>query len=97
LSPHSFPTRRSSDLDRKHLHQHLIAQLEFVADVADALLSNLADVKQPIRAGKDLDKGAEFGQAHDLAEVSLADLGGGGDLADHRSEEHTSELQSPCN
>src|SRR2546422_8006838 len=70
-------------LDRKHLHQHLIAQLEFVADVADALLSNLADVKQPIRAGKDLDKGAEFGQAHDLAEVSLADLGGGGDLADH--------------
>src|SRR2546428_9512406 len=70
-------------LDRKHLHQHLIAQLEFIADVADTLLGNLADVKQPIRAGKELDKGPEFGQAHDLAEVSLADLGRGGDLADH--------------
>ena len=33
--------------------------------------------------GKDFHERAEIRQAHDLAEVGLADFGGGGDVADH--------------
>src|SRR5713101_1545273 len=75
LAQQRFP--REPDLvalDGKDFDQDLIAELELIADVADAGLGYLADVQQPIGAGEDFDEGAEFGQAHDLAEISLADL-----------------------
>src|SRR5258708_21465596 len=43
---------------RQHLHQHLIAFLQLVADVANAMLRHFADVQQPIGPGDDLDKRA---------------------------------------
>jgi len=43
-------------LNRKHFHQHLVAFLEFIADVRDAMLSHFADVEQAIRPGNDFDE-----------------------------------------
>src|SRR5579885_858332 len=61
--------------DRKHLHQHLIAELQFVADVANAVFGNLADVQEAIGAGEELDEGAELSEPHDLAQICFANLG----------------------
>ena len=69
--------------DGQHLHQDLVALLQFVADVADAVLGDFADVQQAVGAGEDFDERAEFREAHHFAEIGLADFGGGGDVADH--------------
>src|SRR5262249_35428276 len=47
------------------------------------MLGNFADVQQAIGAGKQLDEGAELGEPHYLAEIGLANFGGGSDFADH--------------
>src|SRR5512146_1029411 len=46
-------------------HEDLIAFLQFVADVLDAVLGDFADVQQAIGSGDDLDEGAEIGEARD--------------------------------
>src|SRR5205807_4220528 len=63
---HSFPTRRSSDLERSHAFGELAIEIRH-----QAVLGALDDVS---------------GQS--LIERQIRDW---------RSEEHTSELQSPCN
>ena len=70
-------------LDGEHLDEDLIALAEFVLDFLDAMLGDLGDVQQAVGAGEDLDEGAELSETHDLAEVGLADLGHGGEIADH--------------
>jgi len=47
-------------LDGEDLHENLVSELELVADVADALLGDLADVQQPICAGEQLDERASL-------------------------------------
>src|SRR5205807_10333063 len=73
---HSFPTRRSSDLDR-------------VVGSGEELCDRLApDLIALVFERVDLDPvGLEVLQALEVLEH----------LEDLRSEEHTSELQSPCN
>src|SRR5262249_49576174 len=48
--------------ERQHLHQDLVAFLQLVADFANAVFRNLADVQQAVGAGEDLDKRAEVHQ-----------------------------------
>ncbi len=62
-------------LDSQHLDQHLVAQLQLIANVADALFGDFADVEQAVGARENFDEGAEVREAHDLTEISLADLG----------------------
>ena len=69
--------------DRQHLDQHLIAFLQFVADILDAVLGNFGDVQQAVGAGENLHESAEVGQTRDLSEISLAHLGRRRNLADH--------------
>src|SRR5205807_6599250 len=79
---HSFPTRRSSDLSRRS------ALLAFLLLVLLRAVRRLAvDIKclTPGRAGK------KQGTDESYAWSQTFDING------QRSEEHTSELQSPCN
>src|SRR5207248_11391082 len=82
---HSFPTRRSSDLVAVALH---------LPDRADLLLLGLGPDDQGVDGG--LGRVGELVDSHlhhpALLEAGLFPEGGVGDL---RSEEHTSELQSP--
>src|SRR5207245_7537710 len=57
---------------------------EFIANIADAMLGDFADVQQAVGAREKLDEGAEFREANDFAEISLADFGAGGDVTNHR-------------
>src|ERR1700736_2252538 len=61
-------------LDREHLDQHLVAQLQLIAHVANAMLGNFADVQQTVGAGEHLHERADLRQPHHFAEISLADL-----------------------
>src|SRR5665213_2982448 len=47
------------------------------------MLCDLGDVEQAVGAGEDLDECAELSQTNHLAEISFADLGHGGDVANH--------------
>jgi hypothetical protein len=67
--------------DGQHFHQHLVAFLQLVAHIVDAVLGNFADVQQAIGAGNDFDEGAEVRQSRNLAQVGLAYFGGRGDVA----------------
>src|SRR5207247_6625789 len=69
-------------VDFDHLHQDLLAFLDLVLDLLDAVLGDLGDVQQPLQAGKDLHEGSEVGDARDLPEIGLARLGLRGDLLD---------------
>src|SRR5882757_5915371 len=59
-------------LDGEYFDEHLVAQFQFVPDVADALLGNFADVQQAVGAWENLHEGAEFSQPHHFAEIGLA-------------------------
>src|SRR5262249_22649424 len=63
--------------------ENLVAKLQLIANVANAMLGDLADVQQAVGAGEELDEGAELGETHNFTEVGLADLGGGCNFADH--------------
>src|SRR5580698_9097000 len=62
-------------LDGQHLHQHLIAFLQLVANIFNPMLRNFADVQQSIGPGNDLDKSSEIRQPRDLSAIRLAHLG----------------------
>src|SRR5260370_14222678 len=70
-------------LDGEDLDEDLVAEFQLIANVADAMLGDFADVQEAVGAREKLDEGAEFREAHDFAEVRLADFGAGGDVADH--------------
>jgi hypothetical protein len=48
--------------DGKHLYQHLVAFLQLITDVFDAVLRYLADVQQAVGTGNDFHKGPEISQ-----------------------------------
>ena len=66
--------------DRQHFHQNLIAFLQLVANIFNAMFRDFADVQQTIGAGDDLDKRAEVSQPRDSAEIGLSDLSRGGQV-----------------
>src|SRR5262245_44841459 len=68
--------------DADAFDQNLLALFQLVADVADAVIGDLRDVQQSLGAGEDLDEGAEIDDARDGAEVSLAHLDFGRQVAD---------------
>src|SRR5713101_4104328 len=70
-------------LDGENLDEDLVAELQFVANVTDAMLGDFTDVQEAVGAGEKLDEGAELREANDFAEIGLADFGAGGDVADH--------------
>src|ERR1700686_2682935 len=47
------------------------------------MLGNFADVQQAVGAREKFDEGAKLGEAHNFAEVGLADFGAGGNVAHH--------------
>src|SRR5260370_11336636 len=69
-------------LDGENLDEDLVAEFQLIANVADAMFGDFADVQEAVGAGEKLDEGAEFREAHDFAEVGLADFGAGGDVPD---------------
>src|SRR5205807_9967439 len=93
--PHPFPTRRSSDLhllggdvrtrdEAPEIHLHRLALADVVQDEVPDVIDRLPGPENPRRRDTD------------TFLVALA--GVGGEAPGHeRSEEHTSELQSPCN
>src|SRR5213080_82886 len=52
----------------------LLAFLQLVADVADATVSDLRNVKQAVSTGEDFDKGAEIYNPAHCAHVGLSDF-----------------------
>jgi hypothetical protein len=60
--------------DSQHFYEHLIAFLELVADVFDAVLGDLADVQQSFGSRNNFDESPEFGQARDLTKIGLSYL-----------------------
>src|SRR5262249_27077869 len=67
--------------DADAFDQNLLALFQLVADVADAVIGDLRNVEQSFGAGEDLDEGAEIDDAGDGAEVSLAHLDFGRQVA----------------
>src|ERR1019366_6880069 len=82
-----FEHRAAAELDfvafeRQALDQNLVAFLQLVADVLDAVLGDLADVQQTVGSREDLHEGPEIHQPYHFAEIGLADFGGGSEVAD---------------
>ena len=61
-------------LNRQHFHQDLIALVQFVANIFDAMFGDLADVQQPVRSGEDFDERAEIRESNDFAKICLTNL-----------------------
>src|SRR5712675_2836693 len=70
-------------LNREHLHQYLVAQLQLIADIANAMFRNFADVQQTVSAWEKLNESAELRQPYHFAEIRLADLRRCSDVAHH--------------
>jgi len=68
---------------RQHLHQDLIAFLQFITDIRDAMLGYLANMQQSIGTGNDLDERTEVGQSRNFAQVGLSYLGGRRNIANN--------------
>src|SRR5205807_7683252 len=85
---HSFPTRRSSDLELAQAGSELVRVTVNVPEAAAAV----PEIKKRLRdAGCDVPLIGDF---HYNGHVLLTNHPA---CAEARSEEHTSELQSPCN
>src|SRR5262245_13041352 len=69
-------------LDVDAFDQDLLALFQFVADVATAVIGDLRNVEQSFGTGEDLDEGAEIDDAGDGAEIALAHLDFGRQVAD---------------
>src|SRR5260370_3038533 len=50
-------------LDGKNLDEDLVAKLQLIANVADAMLGDFANVQEAVGAGEELDEGSEVRQA----------------------------------
>src|SRR5205807_4907147 len=92
LCPHSFPTRRSSDLaGAVVLHAH--AGQEPAARTGTAIGAGVILLEHPQSRPLVLDDHALGAPELELSGRVRVRVAAGG----KRSEEHTSELQSPCN
>src|SRR5205807_8704246 len=89
-SLHSFPTRRSSDLVDEALT--VAASFGYPVMLKAAAGGGGKGMRQ-VAAESDLASAFETAQSEAVASFGLADIY----LEKVRSEEHTSELQSPCN
>src|SRR5205807_8444279 len=85
---HAFPTRRSSDLQ---IHQHGLAAADVAENVETLDQLRLARSEQPAQGGG-LVRETTLGESFFELRQPVDDR-----LLAARSEEHTSELQSPCN
>src|SRR5207248_11102770 len=91
---HSFPTRRSSDLvdgddlilERPRLVLRLVQRRDHLPAARQRLLRRL------VQLGAELREGLELAVLREIEAEAAGDLP---HCADLRSEEHTSELQSP--
>src|SRR6266849_5989979 len=70
-------------LDGENFHEDLVAELQLIANVANAMLGDFADMQEAVGAGEELDEGAELREANDFAEIGLADFGAGSDVPNH--------------
>src|SRR5580700_2892343 len=70
-------------LDGKNLDEDLVAELQLVANVADAMFGDFADVQEAVGAGEEFDEGTELRKAYHFAKIGFADFGGSGDIANH--------------
>src|SRR5689334_4453110 len=77
-------THAALAIDFEHLDAHVVAFLELVRHLLDALLADLRDVHETIAARQDRDEGAEIHQASDLAFIDAADFDIRGDELDAR-------------
>src|SRR5580693_703876 len=68
--------------NRKHFHQHLIAFLQLVAHILNAMLSHFADVQQPISPRNNFDESPEIRQPRHGPKISLPYLGRSRQIAD---------------
>src|SRR5205807_2970611 len=93
---HSFPTRRSSDLESEGADRtfHLPPGQEQLIREMGAINKNVVVV---ITAGGAVDMNRWIDRAPAALQAWYPGQEGGTALAEIRSEEHTSELQSPCN
>src|SRR5206468_3439669 len=66
----------SGRIDVDHFDQELFSFLQLVPHVLHAMVRDFRDVQQAVGARHDLDKGAEVGDALDLAQVHLVQFGG---------------------
>src|SRR5205807_4990826 len=87
---HSFPTRRSSDLEGEE--EAVAGRLQLAAVPAREYLAHEAVVGLQHALEVAAVGGPQLGRALDVREGE-----GDGAAGKLRSEEHTSELQSPCN
>jgi len=70
-------------LDGKDLDEDLVAKLQLIANVANAMLGDFADVQEAVGAGEKFDESPELREANDFAEIGFADFGAGSDVANH--------------
>src|SRR5690606_41697683 len=85
---HSFPTRRSSDLDYIGTEHLLLGMIREGEGVAVGVLKKLGVPLEELRAEiEKISKGTATHEIKNLANIPLT-------KASERSEEHTSELQS---
>src|SRR5260221_4965528 len=69
-------------IEAEHLDLDLIAHLDDVGDLADALRRELADMDEAVLGAKEVHEGAEIDDLDDLAVVDHADLRLGDDASD---------------
>src|SRR5438067_12446069 len=69
-------------VEAQNLHLHLVADLDDIAGLGDALRADLADVDEPVARTQEIHEGAEIHDLHDLAGVDHTDLGLRDDAAD---------------
>src|SRR6185437_3029163 len=67
--------------DGEHFHQDLIAFLQLVANIFNAMLCDFADVQQTFGSRDDFDECSEISQTRDFAEIGLPYFGGRGQVA----------------
>src|SRR5712675_2435352 len=70
-------------LNREHLNQYLVAQLQFITNIANSMFRNFADVQQSVGAREKFDESPELRQPYNFAKIRLADLRRRSDVAHH--------------
>src|SRR5579872_1258426 len=70
-------------LDGENFYEDLVAEFQLVANVADAVFGDFADVQKAVGAWEELDERAELRETNYFAEIGFADFGGSGDVANH--------------
>src|SRR5205807_8313075 len=93
---HSFPTRRSSDLGENPHAKDYAKLLTHIKDRPDAQLLQTVMLRSLQQALYSPDNVGHFGLAYESYTHFTSPIRRYPDLV-VRSEEHTSELQSPCN